>query len=538
MQQQNQLENFSKIEIETAKCILKNWDTNGFAENYNPMPIEGCNFNKDFNGKSVKQPHYKKCNFSNINFEGINGISSSFISCQIETCVFDRAGMGNSDFSGTTFLNNTLINNSTLSDCNFSNSSWKNTKIKGSNFKESFFINTIFEDSTFLNCDFEGAQFENCLFKNIDLTRVNLEYSTLKNVYFHNCILSFWGLLRSYNGLALISQHKDSDIKIRISASSQDISVTEFFAKLESLQAFFYEKNDFFVLSNVNIFFGNQDNALKYILQGLKYNLLHKDFRIIKYLCKLSSCNYFFDKKQLRSLYDILCSNPLISRLNHHEYQIYLDEMNDIKRILVDNPFSTPQMILTIKTNLEPDNFIYISEILKLIYNISKRCIPQGSSYVSIRKNSPPIFEIFASDNLIQLYDFYLRLSSLLLGAVGIFKAFHEQINSRQVVKKNKIDLTYYEEEKKVELDMKKESVRSLVLDNEKKRMDNEILKQQLNHLIERGNTEIFQEIIIPEEITHRVNSVSFIIRTNEQEEILLREFSFESEVDIENEEV
>ncbi len=68
--------------------------------------------------------------------------------------------------------------------------------------------------------------------------------------------------------------------------------------------------------------------------------------------------------------------------------------------------------------------------------------------------------------------------------------------------------------------------------------MDNEILKQQLNHLIERGNTEIFQEIIIPEEITHRVNSVSFIIRTNEQEEILLREFSFESEVDIENEEV
>lgn len=278
---------------------------------------------------------------------------------------------------------------------------------------------------------------------------------------------------------------------------------------------------------------GNQDEALKYLLQGLKYNLLHKDFRIIKYLCKLASLNYFFTKKQLRSLYDVLYSNSLIAELNHHEYQLYLKEMDDIKKILVDNPFSSPQMIISIKTEIKANNYLYISKVLEVIQNTMMQCIPQGSSYISIRKNSPPIFEIFASDNLLQLYDFYLKLSSVLLGATGIYKKFQERVEHNQNLKTKRIDLKYYEEQKKTDLLIKKESINSLILDNEKKQLDNEILRIQLNDLIEKQNNQNSRVIAIPEEISNRINSISFIIRTDEQEEILVREFSFQSEQDL-----
>lgn len=149
---------------------------------------------------------------------------------------------------------------------------------------------------------------------------------------------------------------------------------------------------------------------------GLHYCLGNRNFRMLRYLCKLASRNHFFTKKQLRQMYDTLRYHEGTHSMTHHEYQVFLFEMDGIKKLLIDRPFDASQMTITIKTGISSDDMDSAAAVLAVINKAIETYAPQASTHVTMRHNSPFIFEIFSSDSVTTLYNLLVQLSIVFYG--------------------------------------------------------------------------------------------------------------------------
>jgi hypothetical protein len=143
---------------------------------------------------------------------------------------------------------------------------------------------------------------------------------------------------------------------------------------------------------------------------------MKKDFKEIKYLCKLASNNLFFSKKQLMELYALLNNKNIIEDMTYPEYRNYLDEMEGIKRLLVDNPYNLPQTKIVIETDIDYSDTKNVSRVIENINKAYSLVSEQSSTYLSIRHNSPDIFEFFLSNNDVILNNTFIVLVIIMLG--------------------------------------------------------------------------------------------------------------------------
>lgn len=507
---------FSEIESEIADSIIKEIDPNSDKNNgyQRPKPIEGQNFDEHYRGKLVRQPQYKNCTFSKVNFDGIDGISSSVIDCRLFSSNFKDAGLDYSDFSATHFLRDTTIINCGCSNCNFTNSHFRNTYIESTTFSHTFFINTVITDTIFMHCSFEDAIFDNATLENAVLTQASLEFTTFHNVKFRNVTLPFWGILKSFNGLQNISVNSD-EITIQSSINAKKLSAKEFMEILNTLQPYFYKRHEYFILTNISIFLGHQNNALKYMLEGLRYNLDIKDFRMIRYLCQLASNNHFFTREQLHIIYNVLIVNDNLSLMNNHEYQIYVNELDSIKRLLIDNPYSMPQMVITYKTTFAPHDYEALVTFLKFIDNSIQKYVSQCSYYLAIRRNSPPIIETFISDVLPNLYNYFFIVTTIIIGMNKGVSMFKEALEAKGVFLDNK----------------SKEQVLELQeLEMEQKRLENIKLKGEIDKQKEEATYTSNQikksDLILESHIQENIESIEFSIKSVHAGTIPIREYT------------
>ncbi|MCB2189742.1 MAG: pentapeptide repeat-containing protein [Deltaproteobacteria bacterium] len=485
---------FSSVELAHAKTILRQLDPETFdALDYYGIQANDQQYGTNFNGSKINKCHFKKCIFKEVDFLGTTGASSSFKNCVFKNCNITNACFDFADFSGSEFVAEDKIGD--ISASGFAHANLSRVKLNGisisaCSFENSYFKNAVICDCSLKHCSFENASFEDTSFKSLDLSRTSLDFSTMNRITFRKVTLSPIGILHSFGGLYEVERNAEN-VTFKFPSSNVELTYADLISKLEGMQAFFFYVKDFFALSALNIYFGNHDQAYQYLGMGLVHSLNYRDFRMIGYYCKLASLNHFFTKRQLINLYNNLRSSSINETMTSHEYNVYLYEMDRIKRMLIDNPFGLPQMKISLITNIDSKEITLISEILEYLDKTIEEYLPQGSKHITLQHNSPFQFEIFLSDSLVTLYECALALSTGLFGLTTFIAKIQKMVTEHHKIKGLKLD------NKLKELDIERRKSQSV-------RDNNYILESQENSLpFPRANT------------TKRIVSISFSIYTD-----------------------
>lgn len=509
---------FSEIEYETAETILREIAF-GETDRHDSVPscMEGKSADEHFNGSCVAHPQFKRCSFRGARFDGINGIASNILDCQFRKAEFKDAGMAFSDFSGTHFMEGTTFINCGCSESNFLDVYFSDVFAEGSAFDRSFFINAAFQNTEFCHCSFEDTVFQKASFKNCNLIHANLEYADLQDCRLEQVNFPFWGALRSFGGLQAIKSSHNSTVQY--ADRSKLLSTVQFLERLPSIQPYFAKKHEYFPLANINIFLGNQQEALYYIMLGLKDSLEQRNFRMVRYLCKLASHNHFFTSKELRQLYEALVTNSQISCMNNHQYQLYLRELTEIKQLLVDNPFNMPQMVLTCTTALDPQDYQGLTDLLCLFEQTLHRELPQCSYYYSVRHNSPPTLEYFISDILPNLYQFASVISIALLGFSQSVAALQNVLTKHAENKYNTKTLDERARQEKLKNDLLEEQIRNQKLMNAKLESDIKSQKEK--------EASPATKPCDPKQLQGKIKAIHFTMQSSDPNSVPVREHTF-----------
>lgn len=459
---------FSETEFLSAKRILEDFDPEYFDDSdYFSPPLDSQSLDRTFQGSLVQKPNFKNCTFNGTQFDGNNAVESNILSCAFFDVIFRDVCMNYSNLTSTKFVSSTF-DNCGCSTCDFSKVRISKSELTGCDFIRSYFNDVEVSETTFIHCSFEEAEIHNTAFVDVDLSQTGFDYASLDSVRFVRTTLPFWGVLRSFGGLNALCNSED--VQIKFSASSKAISVSELLSKMASLQAYFYKKKQYFVLANVCIFLGQQKNALAYIMEGLRESIQNRDFRTIRHLCELASKNCFFKKRQLRQLYDILISESATSGMSHHEYQLYLTEIQEIRRLLVENPYELPRMTITIQTKFSCDDYTSLASLLKFIDTSLQHYLPQCIYHISIYRNSPPQLEISICEVINQLFPYLLAIGTIVFGKTNKSVKFIQDINTA-------IGSGLDNKEKRIHL---KEAKKQEMLKTEHMQLENEKLKLEI----------------------------------------------------------
>lgn len=518
-------EEFTIFEYENSEALMRSLDPLTLSnDDYVFAHIENKTIGSDYQGQCVKQPRFFNSIFNGTNFDGIHGQSSRIINCIFNKSRFKDSGMAMSDFSSTKFYDNSSFDNCGCSKSNFTNTIFNKFIANASVFTECFFIQTIFENSNFHHCSFENSQFKKCTFEKCNLIHTTLEFATFENVQFYDVTLPFWGILKSFGLLNEIKNQKN--ICIKYSNMGKEISVPEFLDLLNPIQPYLYRKEEFFALANINIFLGNHDKAFYYLLLGLNKGLKERDFRTIRFLCKLASYAIFFHRDDLKKLYNAIITNSYISGMNNHEYQLYLQEAIEIKKLLLDNPFSMPQMTITCYTSFNQDDYSLWAEFIKFLETIIKKYLPNCYYYFSIRRNSPPVYEIFISDLLPNLYEFgtffleFCTFSAVAIKFIDKLTNLYKEIQSAKSIKAIEANNII---KSNLENSLMQEEIRAKHIENEISILNLQKLKNELES--KKTNSVLNNENRLPNNISQQITSIKFEFHSPDEESLPLREY-------------
>lgn len=506
---------FSEPEYLVAKSIISEFAPDHFVdlEQY-PAPICGQVFDDTFQTSNIRKPNFENCRFSSVTFEGNDATTAFLLECDFEHVVFRDVCLNYSNLSASKF-DDVTFENCGCTGCDFGDVKMLSSVVTGCSFMRSYFYEAEIVDSSFVHCSFEEAEFKNTRFVGANLSQAGLDYAILDSVSFMHTTLPFWGVLRSYGGLAALQRSKNTCLKYTF--DSREIPAPEFLSKLESMLPYFHKKKLFFELANVLIFLGRQREALSCILEGLRESIQHRDLRNVRHLCELASQNRFFTKQQLRQLYDILITEDAVSVMGHHEYLNYQMEIQEIKHLLVENPYGLPQITIQIHTSICHDDYTSLAELLRYIDQSIAFYLPQSVYHISIYRNSPPLLDVSICEMLPALLPYLFTL------AVYVFGATNKSVSLFQdICKAHGIRLD--NREKKIHLKAAEEQE---ALKTEHMRLENRLLQAQIAHQemeLEKKRREIAEESTLiatdvpdmPPEVKQQISAIEFSIQTDD----------------------
>lgn len=434
------------------------------------------NFSQIIDLKDTLRGVFIDCFFKETSFNNFDCTDYYFNDCKMETnkicnSSFDFLGMVECDISSS-YWNNSSFNHSIVKSLNLNDIS-----IQACNFQGCIISNSNFNNIT-INCsDFKGSVIENCIFDTIEMKETDLQFIEFRgDVTIQNSSFLLEDILHCFNGISMVEKNK-KDIFLKLFDESKLISGEVFLASLEKMIGYFVSIYDYFSIANIMIFLGDKQSAFEAIMQGIKYSLAQRDFKLIRYLCKLASISSLFNTNNLKQIYNFLKSNSLVFELSQFEYKRYIYELNEIKQLLLDNPTDLSQLRISIVTTINEYDYKKLSEILKMIDDIAISQIPQTSKSVTIRHNSSPIIEILLNDSICLLIPYF----TLLCAVVGKSIKYIDKI--LDLVKKHEEIINDKLSNKKANLE-----ITNLKLSNQLKEIELKKAKYEYNQLISNLN--------------------------------------------------
>lgn len=473
----NEINEFSSFEIqESQEFISSLCGEKGLLTRNRFDNITDENFGHHIDLRKTLRGNFYYCHFHSTEFNNFDCSDYYFELCDFEKCCaknssFDYLGMIDSSIENSNQFTNTSFKYAVIE-----NSKIKDISIKGCNFQSMRVTNCDIANIKLEACDFTGTIFSNCTFEDfsaldIDIQYVEFQQTTVKNVSF-----LIEDILHCFNGIEMIKKNH-TEVKLKLFDDSPEISGSLFIESLNKMIPYLLSINDYFALANIHLYFQSSQKAYKYILLGLQYELEQRDFKVIRYLCKLAALTPLFSRNDLKNLYFALESNEISSKLTRFEYKRYINELSEIKDILIYNPSSETQMTITIRTGIDEYDYNDLSKIIEVIDEASNAIIPQTIKNVSIRHNSSPIIDIFLNGNWANLVSYF----ALLCACFGVSAKYIKEIYNILILHEDLKDKKLKNRLNEIELKNKQLQIMLNNKELENKEIENKMLINKLN---------------------------------------------------------
>ena len=347
----------------------------------------------DFTNISLTHSRFHNCIFENISFERAAATGSIFEDCKFINCNFKDADM---EFCE---LRHCEITIPAVYGCSFNNSNFIDTNFKDTNFIGCTFTGAFIESSHINNVKIEystleGTCFTNCTFNNLDWRELNLEYSEFVNPKMDNVVLPFFQIPYIFGILAYISNTRDN---VRISNDRTDISLDEYFSQgIPFLIKDYRASKQFFPLSNICLYGRTVDynKAFEYLAMHVSELSMIRDFRGIKFCCKLISMCPMVEEKHLNKLYKIITNADVSINPNSAEMKSFARNIGEIRSMLFSRK-KEPGLNIKLGTNIGIEYSLRFSNLINQFQSIAKpNHTDRIQTSITLSYNSPLIIEI------------------------------------------------------------------------------------------------------------------------------------------------
>lgn len=407
--------------------------------------------NKDiFKNASLTHSRFYNCTFQHTNFSRAAVTGSIFERCIFVNCNFDDA-----DFEFCEFRS-CEIKYKSIKGCSFNNSNFISSSLSKLRLFSCTFTGTFIEDTLLDTVDLsystlEGACFSKCNFQNLNWRNLNLEYVEFIEPKMSNVVLPLHQIPYIFGILQYLSNTKDS---VEISNNNENIDIQEFFDfGIPFLISDYEEKELFFPLSNIYMFGKDKDynKALDYMSREVAGLALVRDYRIIKFCCKLISMSQKFSKKQLNMIYKSIASTDISIKKDSAEMKSYSRNIGEIRSILFrKNDY--PNLTIRIKTNIRIEHGLRLANLLHQFQSIAKpNNTDQLYTSFTLSQNSPLIIDIKVEGS-IGYFPSILRSFLILTGVSNnelinypIIKSIGCKLNNDSILDDNQLNMIHKE---------------------------------------------------------------------------------------------
>lgn len=414
---------------ESFQAFKKLLTTDYEIESYPPTIAEGENFGKEFPGSLIHKPQYKDCFFIESKFESSDGLLSRFHKCFFYDCLFDNCDLRYCDIFGSSFLKKgkkSIVNSCNFSFGNFIDSYFNNTNFKGCSFRQMRFENSSFKNCSMLHCSIEQSNIKNCLFENLDLRKVGIRYCTFEDTIFNNVIFHILDLPKNYG---LIQQLQNSKLPLLVAyENNKTMPLNKSIEYLYKLIPYYLEKQYFYETINIFALYEEYEKIINILPIAFKNIITNFDFAALLDLCSLIVKMKIYTGNQLREFYTLIKQFIIPNNFPYYLCKIYNTYIENIKHILVDNPYENPEANILIKTDINSIGDCDMRKLLLSIESNIEKIVPNVNTYIQLTHHSP-------YDILIILYGALpdiLTICQIFYYLMGGSKSFSELKGSRR----------------------------------------------------------------------------------------------------------
>lgn len=371
-----------------------------------PRFAENEYFDDKFQGMFINKPVYKKCQFRNSRFERPAGESSYFDACSFYDCEFIDADFRYCDIENSRFISENKIN--LIKNSNFSFGTFFNTKfikihIEGTPIREMLIDNCCFSNCAFNSFGFERSTIKNTVFENIDMSKIVFRFCNFENVKFKNVIIHILDLAKNF-GLVNELIHNGEKVKI-FYGKNNFLELGDALLLLPNLLDYYRTEKDYYYVINI-LALEEKYNELQNILpEAFNYVTKIKDFSTLQDLCNLIVKLNILDSNQRKEIYQIINDKVKPNDFSNHQIRSFAYYIDNIKRILLENPHSYPTASITLYTNIVPEKIEDLMSLLKCIESNIHKFNSMLNPKIEISHHSPYEIVIFLSATMPILLD-------------------------------------------------------------------------------------------------------------------------------------
>lgn len=372
--------------------------------------------------------------FSEVSFSDSNVDESNMQYCQFIHCVFNHVN----------------IHSSNLSYSNFFNTTFEHIDFKGSTVSEILFEQCQFKQCTFSSSMLENAVFVQCTFSSVKFVNTNIEYMEFKNCEFSN--VTFPMAQVSYV-FGLLQSMAEPGNDILLSADNKTVSLDEYETLKESFIIYYTSISEYFPLTNIYLSRGELENAYNCIVFGMERAIIQRNFRMLKFFCKLAKQKSVFPYNKLKELYMLLEKYVSKQHFNIYEQRSFIYNIGEIRSILLEDMYDFPTARISLQTNVDSSESSKIIQIIEYIDSAINKLCTQKLSHIEYHHNSDANFVIQLSANYFEitlLIGILLKFSSNIVDDVQKKILNHQQIKmNKLLIEQNKKKLKDLEDENK-----------------------------------------------------------------------------------------
>lgn len=364
---------------------------------------------------------------------------SSFINSALTGSYFSETKFSNSRFCESNLqychfihaaFSNVEIQSTNLSYSSFFSTKFKKVCFKGSTVSELLFDACTFEDCIFTSSMLENAIFSHCVLKNVQFSNTNIEFMEFKQCEMGNVVMPFQQIPYVYG----LYSHFSSG-SVRAEAAGTYLTAEKYLALQEDLIVYYTSINEYFPMTNLYLAQGKLDHAYQCISLGLQSSIVSKNFRMLKFFCKLAVQGTLFPRQKLKELYTIINTCIRKQELNIYEQRDYIYNSSEIRLLLLDSIYDCPTARIELQTNIdaaEPQKVIQFIEYVD--HTIRETCSRQVS-HIEYRHNSDSNFIAILSANYLEIIFTVYMLCKF---ADNISERIEKQIINWQTIRLNR----------------------------------------------------------------------------------------------------